>query len=170
MAALKEAGNHLISIVGAKNKDLLIMTDEVNAVSDRLELCTDDGSYGFHGFVTDRMKKMIDEEKVKIDMILAVGPAIMMRAVANLTRPYGIKTIVSLNPIMVDGTGMCGMCRVKVGDEIKFACVDGPEFDGHLVDFDELLKRQRMFIEQEKRAYDRYLSEKDECKCEEGKR
>jgi len=167
--ALKEAGNHLISIVGARTKDLLIMTKEMEAISDRLELTTDDGSYGFHGFVTDRLKKMIDEEKVHVDMVLAVGPAIMMKAVSDLTRPYGIKTIVSLNPIMVDGTGMCGMCRVRVGDEIKFACVDGPEFDGHLVDFDELMKRQRMFVEQERRAYEEYLKSK-QSRYEEGVR
>lgn len=154
--AFKDVGNELISIVGARNRELLILMDEMKAISDRLEITTDDGSFGFHGFVTDKLKKMIDAEKVHADVVLAVGPAVMMRAVANLTRPYGIKTVVSLNPIMIDGTGMCGGCRVTVEGKIKFACVDGPEFDGHSVDFDELLKRQRMFIKQEKEAYEEY--------------
>lgn len=161
---LKDYGNELISIVGARNKGLLILLDEMKGISDRVEITTDDGSFGFHGFVTDRLKNMIDDEKVRIDLVLAVGPVVMMRAVANLTRIHGIRTVVSLNPIMIDGTGMCGGCRVTVGGEIKFACVDGPEFDGHSVDFDELLKRQRMFVKQEKAAYDEYCRIREKSK------
>jgi ferredoxin--NADP+ reductase len=151
-AALKAAGNDMIGIIGARNKDLLILEKELGAICPRLEVATDDGSYGRHGFVTDVLKGIIDEEKVKVDFVLAVGPTPMMRAVANLTREYGIKTMVSLNPIMVDGTGMCGGCRVEVGGETKFACVDGPEFDAHEVNFDLLMKRQATYKPQEKAA------------------
>lgn len=148
--ALKEAGNEVISIIGARNKELLFWEDEMNAVSDQLLVATDDGSYGHKGFVTDLIKKVTSEKKV--DAIWAIGPMPMMKAVAETTRPDGIKTIVSLNPIMVDGTGMCGACRVDVGGETKFACVDGPEFDAHLVDFNLALRRLAMYKDEEKRA------------------
>jgi ferredoxin--NADP+ reductase len=146
--ALKEAGNHVISILGARNKSLLMLEKEIDAYSDEFFITTDDGSKGHKGFVSDVLQKLI-EEKNKIDMLMAIGPVIMMKVVANVTRPYKIKTLVSLNPIMVDGTGMCGGCRVSVGDETKFACVDGPEFDGHLVDFDNLMLRNRRFLREE---------------------
>lgn len=149
--ALKNAGNKLISIIGARNKDLLVFEDEVRAISDELHITTDDGSKGHHGFVTDVLKELI-ERKVTIDRVIAIGPAIMMKAVANLTRPHRIKTVVNLNPVMIDGTGMCGACRVSVGGQTKFACVDGPSFDGHEVDYDLLMTRLRMYMEQEKVA------------------
>jgi len=149
--ALKNAGNKLISIIGARNKDLLVFEDEVRAISDELHITTDDGSKGHHGFVTDVLKELI-EKRVTIDRVIAIGPAIMMKAVANLTRPHRIKTVVNLNPIMIDGTGMCGACRVSVGGQTKFACVDGPSFDGHEVDYDLLMTRLRMYMEQEKVA------------------
>ncbi len=149
--ALKEAGNEVISIIGARNKDLLIFEDEMRAVSSELRVCTDDGSYGQKGFVTDVLKQVV-AEKGDVKMIWAIGPMPMMRAVAETTRPMGIKTIVSLNPLMVDGTGMCGACRVAVGSETKFACVDGPEFDAHLVDFALAMKRLVIFKDEEMRA------------------
>ncbi|MEK6647109.1 MAG: sulfide/dihydroorotate dehydrogenase-like FAD/NAD-binding protein [Candidatus Firestonebacteria bacterium] len=157
--AFKEAGNKVISIIGARTKDLLILENEMRGISDELIVTTDDGSYIQKGFVTDILKKLIDG-KIKIDFVITIGPAIMMKAVSNLTKTYQIKTMVSLNSIMIDGTGMCGGCRVSVGKETKFVCVDGPEFDGHLVDFDELLKRQRIYIPQEKIA-----TQKFEHKC-----
>ena len=146
--AFKERGNKVISIIGARNKQLLILEEEMSRASDEVHISTDDGSKGHHGFVTDLLKKLIDE-KTEIDLVFAVGPAIMMRAVAEVTRPHGIKTLVSLNPIMVDATGMCGACRVVIGGETKFACVDGPTFDGHLVDFDLLIKRLNMYLDKE---------------------
>ncbi|MBB5336598.1 sulfide/dihydroorotate dehydrogenase-like FAD/NAD-binding protein [Pectinatus brassicae] len=146
---MHEAGNKVISIMGAKNKDILILEDEMRAVSDEVLITTDDGSYGIKGFVTTALQQIIDRGE-KINEVVAIGPVVMMRSVVEATRPYNIKTVVSLNPIMVDGTGMCGGCRVKIGDEIKFACVDGPEFDGHLVDFAGLLSRQRMYKDKEK--------------------
>ena len=149
--ALKEEKNHVISILGARNKSLLMLEKEINAVSDELFIATDDGSKGHKGFVSDVLQKLIDE-KTRIDMVMAIGPVIMMNVVADLTRKYGIKTLVSLNPIMVDGTGMCGGCRVSVGGETKFACVDGPEFDGHLVDFKNLMLRNRRFVKEEEHA------------------
>jgi ferredoxin--NADP+ reductase len=149
--ALKEEGNHVISILGARNKSLLMLEKEIDAVSDELFIATDDGSKGHKGFVSDVLQKLIDE-KPKIDMVMAIGPVIMMKVVADLTKKYDIKTLVSLNPIMVDGTGMCGGCRVSVGGETKFACVDGPEFDGHLVDFKNLMLRNRRFIHEEEEA------------------
>ncbi len=152
---MKEAGNEVISIIGSRNKDLLIMEDEMSSVSDRLIVTTDDGSYGIHGFVTDALKSLIEEGST-IDLCVAIGPVVMMRAVSNLTREYGIKTVVSLNSIMVDGTGMCGGCRVSVGDETRFVCVEGPEFDGHQVNFDELIMRQSIYLVQEKEALERY--------------
>jgi len=156
--ALKEAGNVLLSIIGARTRKLLILEGEMGEISDELFISTDDGSYGRKGFVTDILKELIDSGR-RIDYVLAVGPIPMMRAVSDLTKPYGIKTVVSLNPIMVDGTGMCGGCRVSVGGQTKFACVDGPEFDGHLVDFDVLAKRNRAYLEYEREAMERFRRE-----------
>lgn len=145
---MREAGNHVIAIMGAKNKDILILKDEMEKVADEVIVTTDDGSFGIKGFVTTALQQLIDKG-VDISEVVAIGPVIMMKTVADTTRPYNIKTVVSLNPIMVDGTGMCGGCRVQVGNKIKFACVDGPEFDGHLVDFTNLMERQRMYRPQE---------------------
>jgi ferredoxin--NADP+ reductase len=154
-AALKQAGNHVISIIGSRTKDLLILEEEMRQVSDRLIVATDDGSYGFHGFVSSVLQNLIDEGE-KIEEVFAIGPVPMMKVIANLTRPYGIKTVVSLNPIMVDATGMCGACRVSVGGKTRFTCVDGPEFDGHQVDFDLLTSRLRMYCDQESVAYEKH--------------
>lgn len=151
--AMHEAGNKVISIMGARTKDILIFEDRMRAISDEVLIATDDGSYGVKGFVTTALQQLVDRGE-KIDQVTAIGPGIMMKSVCDATRPLGIKTIVSLNPVMVDGTGMCGGCRVQVGDEMKFACVDGPEFDGHLVDFANLMSRGRMFREEEARAKD----------------
>lgn len=151
--AMHEAGNKVISIMGARTKDILIFEDKMRAISDETLIATDDGSYGIKGFVTTALQQLVDRGE-KIDQVTAIGPGIMMRSVVEATRPLGIKTIVSLNPVMVDGTGMCGGCRVQVGDEMKFACVDGPEFDGHLVDFNSLMSRGKMFREQEAKAKD----------------
>jgi len=148
---LKQEGNYVISILGARNEKLLMLEKEIEEFSDEFYITTDDGSKGHKGFVSDVLQKLIDEKK-KIDMVMAIGPVIMMKVVANVTRPHKIKTLVSLNPIMVDGTGMCGGCRVSVGGETKFACVDGPEFDGHLVDYDNLMLRNRRFICEEEEA------------------
>jgi len=152
---LKQAGNKVISIIGARSKNLLILEEEMRNLSDELLISTDDGSYGHHGFVTDLLTQLLSK-KVKVDFIMAIGPVVMMRAVCKVTAPWGIKTVVSLNPIMVDATGMCGACRVTVGGKTKFACVDGPDFDGHQVDFDELIKRQAMYLKQEKIAMERF--------------
>ena len=160
--AFKEAGNYVISIIGFRNKDLIIFEEEMRKHSDELYVTTDDGSYGMKGFVSDKLKELIDSGK-KIDLVVAIGPAIMMKVVCDVTRDKNIKTIVSLNSIMVDGTGMCGACRVEVGGETKFACVDGPEFDGHLVNFDLLLKRLATYREQEKIALERYLKFRGEA-------
>ena len=149
--ALKEAGNYVISIIGYRNKDLVILEDEMKAASDELYVTSDDGSYGRHGLVTDQLKELIEQGR-RLDVIYAIGPIPMMRAVSGVTKPYGIKTFVSLNPIMIDGTGMCGGCRVIVAGKTKFACVDGPEFDAHEVNFDLLISRNRAFMEQEKKA------------------
>ena len=146
--AMKEAGNKVIAIMGAKTKDILIMEHEMKEVMDEIVVTTDDGSRGIKGFVTNAVQALVDRGE-KIAQITAIGPVIMMKSVADATRDLGIKTVVSLNPIMVDGTGMCGGCRVTVGDETKFACVDGPEFDGHLVDFKGLMSRQRMYRDME---------------------
>jgi len=152
--ALKQMDNTVISILGARNEKLLLLENEINKFSDQVYITTDDGSKGHKGFVSDILQQLIDD-KTSIDMVMAIGPVIMMKVVADVTRKYKIKTLVSLNPIMVDGTGMCGGCRVLVGGETKFACVDGPEFDGHLVDFGNLMLRNR-----------RFLCEEDEaCKC-----
>jgi ferredoxin--NADP+ reductase len=156
--ALRQAGNRTISVIGAKNKSLLIYEDEIQAVSDEYFVCTDDGSKGHHGFVSDILKQFIAEKK-QLDMVYAVGPIIMMKVIANITRPYGIKTIVSLNPIMVDGTGMCGSCRVIISGKTKFGCVDGPEFDGHQVDFDNLIARNRRYLEEEAIALKKFKGE-----------
>jgi ferredoxin--NADP+ reductase len=144
-AALKQAGNEVVAVVGGRSRDYVILEEELRAVADEVLPCTDDGSYGYHGFVTARLQDLIDEGR-RIDYVLAVGPIPMMRAVAEVTRPYGIRTVVSLNPIMVDGTGMCGGCRVAIGGETKFACVDGPEFDAHQVDFDLLARRNDAYV------------------------
>ena len=146
--AMKEAGNKVIAIMGAKTKDILIMEKEMKEVTDEILVTTDDGSRGIKGFVTYAVQELVDRGE-KIAQITAIGPVIMMKSVADATREYGIHTVVSLNPIMVDGTGMCGGCRVTVGDETKFACVDGPEFAGHLVDFRGLMSRQRMYRDME---------------------
>jgi len=149
--ALHEIGNRVISIIGARTKEMLILEEEMKAISDTLLVTTDDGTYGHHGFVTDELKRLI-QEKTQIDLVIGIGPVIMMRAVAEVTRPHSIKTVVSLNTIMVDGTGMCGCCRATIGGETKFVCVDGPEFDGHQVDFKELMLRQQMYTREERRA------------------
>ncbi len=146
--ALKEAGNHTISIIGGRSKEYVILENEMNEICDEVFPCTDDGSYGFHGFVTQKLQELIDSGR-KIDFVLAIGPIPMMKAVADVTKPQGIKTVVSLNPIMVDGTGMCGGCRAVVDGKTKFVCVDGPEFDAHLVDFKILQNRNQMYREQE---------------------
>jgi len=153
--ALHEAGNRVIAIVGARTKELIILEDELRAASDQLIITTDDGSYGRRGFVSDALQSQIDAGE-KIDHVLAIGPIPMMQAVAEVTRAHGIATVVSLNSIMVDGTGMCGGCRVLVGGEARFACVDGPEFDAHAVDFDTLAKRNALYRDSEKRSWDAY--------------
>lgn len=155
--AFKETGNKIITIIGARTKELLIFEDELAKLSDELYIATDDGSKGHHGFVSDILKKLLEDGR-RIDLVVAVGPVIMMKVISNLTKPYRIKTIVSLNPIMVDGTGMCGSCRVTVGGETKFVCVDGPEFDGHLVDFDNLIARNQRYLEEERLALERFTS------------
>jgi ferredoxin--NADP+ reductase len=156
--ALKQAGNRVISILGARTKSLMIMEEEMRRASDEVVICTDDGSYGTHGLVTDVLKNLIDSQG-KPDLVVAIGPVIMMKFVCKLTAEYEIPTVVSLNPIMVDGTGMCGGCRVSVGGKSKFACVDGPEFDGHQVDFEELMKRQAFYREQEQECYECFQAE-----------
>lgn len=148
---LHQMGTKVDMIAGFRNKDIIILEDEMRAACDDLTVMTDDGSNGKKGFVTDALKKKI-EEGAGYDLVVAIGPLVMMRAVCNLTKPYGIKTIVSMNPIMIDGTGMCGGCRVTVGGKTKFACVDGPDFDGHEVDFDETIKRSRTYAEMEKKS------------------
>lgn len=139
-------------IVGSRNKELLILEEEMKKVAGNLYISTDDGSYGFNGRVTDCLKQLVEVEGKKYDQAVVIGPMIMMKFMAMLTKELGIKTTVSLNPIMVDGTGMCGACRVTVGGQVKFACVDGPEFDGHLIDFDESMRRQTMYKSEEGRA------------------
>ena len=153
--ALRDAGNAVVSIIGARTRELLTWEDRMREVSDELLVCTDDGSYGHHGFVTDELKRLIHEGH-PIDRVWAVGPAVMMRAVAKTTQGSGIPTIVSLNSIMVDGTGMCGGCRVSVGGKTRFVCVDGPEFDAHQVDFGELMHRQAIYRPEEAASYERF--------------
>lgn len=151
--AMKQAGNRVISIMGARSKDLLFWEDKLRAVSDEFIVTTDDGTYGRKGLVTEPLKEVL--EKQKVDHVVAIGPSIMMKFCARTTEPFGVKTTVSLNPIMVDGTGMCGCCRVSVDGVTRFACVDGPDFDGHKVDWDLLMARQRTYLEEEKCACER---------------
>ena len=142
--ALKQAGNRVISILGGRTRDLVILEDEIRATSDALHVTTDDGSYGVHGLVTDALRELV-EHGGHVDLTVAVGPLVMMRAVCQMTKLYDLPTVVSLNPIMIDGTGMCGGCRCSVAGERRFACVDGPHFDGHKVDFDELMQRNTTY-------------------------
>ena len=160
--ALKEAGNYVISIIGARNKGLLFWEDKMRAVSDELIVCTDDGSYARKALVTEPMKEMLESVRT-VNKIWAIGPAIMMKFCALTSKPYGVDTLVSLNSIMVDGTGMCGACRVEVGGNTRFVCVHGPEFDGHQVNWDLLLNRQRMYLNEEKRALELF---EHECTCQ----
>ncbi len=157
--AFKKAGNEVISIIGARTRELLIQEEEIRKASDELYIATDDGSKGHRGFVTDVLQGLIDAQK-NIDLVLAVGPVVMMKAVSNLTKRYDIKTVVSLNPIMIDGTGMCGACRVTIDGKSEFACVDGPEFDAHLVDFEELMNRQRIYLDEEEITLQKFGEEK----------
>lgn len=149
---MKQHGYDVDVIIGARSKDLIILEEEMKQWSDHVYIATDDGSYGFKGNVNDKIKDLVNNEGKTYDLVIAIGPVIMMKFVCLLTKELGIKTIVSMNPVMVDGTGMCGACRLQVGDEVKFACVDGPEFDGHLVDFDQAMKRQQMYKTEEGRA------------------
>jgi ferredoxin--NADP+ reductase len=160
--ALRDVGNYVSAITGGRTKELVVLEEALKEVSDVVYATTDDGSYGFKGTVADKLKELMEDKDRPIGAIYCAGPVPMMRAIAELTRPQGIKTIVSLNPIMVDGTGMCGGCRVSVGGQTQFACVDGPEFDGHDVDFGELSDRLTAYQKQEKVALDRMQAE---CKC-----
>ncbi len=163
---LAQAGNKTISVLGARSRDLLIMQDEMRRVSTEVRVATDDGSLGIKGRVTDVLNDIIKKGE-PIDRVIAIGPLVMMKAVSDLTRPLKINTRVSLNPIMVDGTGMCGACRVTVAGEMKFACVDGPEFDGHRVDFDSLINRLNTYRPEEKKSLDQFLhAVDDECRLE----
>ncbi len=159
--AYKEAGNHVIAIIGARTKDLLILEDEMTAASHDLRVTTDDGSYGHHGFVTDVLKQILDERD-DVMLVVGIGPVPMMKFLCKMTKEYDVKTIVSLNPIMVDATGMCGACRVTVGGRTRFCCVEGPEFDGHQVDFEELVKRQRAYLTEEKVSMDQFAEQNSE--------
>ncbi|AEE90573.1 MAG: sulfide/dihydroorotate dehydrogenase-like FAD/NAD-binding protein [Tepidanaerobacter acetatoxydans] len=161
---LHENGAEVISIIGAKTADMLIMEEEIKAVSDKTYVCTDDGSKGRHGFVTVVLKELLEQGE-KFDEIIIIGPPILMKIGTEIAKPYNIPIMVSLNPIMIDGTGMCGGCRVTVGGETKFVCVDGPAFDGSKVDFDELMKRLQTYTSEEKLALDKYHSERGACKC-----
>jgi ferredoxin--NADP+ reductase len=161
--ALKEAGNTVISIIGARNKSLLFWEDRMRAVSDELIICTDDGSYGRKAVVTEPLKELLDARKGAIVRAWAIGPAVMMKFVAMATKPYNVKTIVSLNTIMIDGTGMCGGCRVVLDEGAQFVCVDGPEFDAHKVNWDILLSRLRFYGEQERLAVERW---KHQCRLD----
>ncbi len=156
--ALKAAGNHVTTIIGARNKELLILEDKMKAIADEFVVCTDDGSYGRKALVTVPLKEECEKDP-KPDMVIAIGPPVMMKFCSETTRPYGVFTQVSLNTIMVDGTGMCGGCRVNVGDEVKFVCVDGPEFDGHKVDFDNMMSRLG--------SYKKFETERHRCHLEE---
>ncbi len=153
--AFKKAGNYVISIIGFRDKEHVILEEEMREYSDELYVLTDDGSYGKKGFTTDELQEL-EKAGRKMDLVIAIGPAIMMKKVSQITKEYNVKTIVSLNATMMDATGMCGGCRVEVGGETKFACVDGPEFDGHKVNFDLLIKRLSIYKKQEKEALDRY--------------
>lgn len=164
---MREAGNQVISILGGRTKDLVILRSEMEAASDEVIYTTDDGSFGRKGLVTHALTDLI-AQRGKPDLVVAIGPAIMMKVVSDLTRGHGIKTLVSLNTIMIDGTGMCGGCRVTVGNEAKFVCVDGPEFDGHEVDFDLMMKRLRTYLPEEQVARERYLRSEHTCQALKG--
>jgi len=164
LKALYEQGAEVTAIIGAKSADLLIFEDEVNKVSKQVYVCTDDGSKGHKGFVTEVLKELLEKGE-RFDEVIIIGPPILMKIGSEITRPYGIPTMVSLNPIMIDGTGMCGGCRVTVGGETKFACVDGPAFDGHQVDFDELMRRQQTYKSEEKEALEKFHHEGGACRC-----
>ena len=159
--ALKQAGNHTISIIGGRTKEFVILEKEMKEICDEVFITTDDGSYGKHGFVTDQLKELIDQRK--IDFVLAIGPIPMMRAVAEVTKEKNIPTVVSLNPVMVDGTGMCGGCRAMVDGKTVFVCVDGPEFDAHKVDFETLGRRNRTYLMQESNALKKYECESEKA-------
>ncbi len=156
MQAMKQAGNEVIAVLGARTKDLIIMEERFRAQADELLLTTDDGTAGFHGFLNQAIEETYLKAGRRIDLVVAIGPTPMMRAMCDTTRKYNIKTLVSLNPIMVDGTGMCGGCRVSIGGETKYVCVDGPEFDGHLVDFEQLMARQKIYVD---------LEQAHTCRC-----
>lgn len=158
---LAQKKTEVLSIIGFKDRSLVILEDEFYRVSNKLIIMTDNGSYGNKGFVTDALRQVLEEDPT-FDRIMAIGPIMMMKAVSEMSRPYGIKTIVSMNPIMVDGTGMCGGCRVQVGNDMKFACVDGPDFDGHLVDFDQLLKRNQAYKTFEQQRFDQEIKQEGE--------
>jgi NAD(P)H-flavin reductase len=160
--ALKEKGNNIISILGARSKDLLFWEDKLRNASHQLIVTTDDGTYGRKGVVTEPLKELLEGGE-KVDRVIAIGPTVMMKFCAKTTQPFGVKTIVSLNPIMVDGTGMCGCCRVSVGGATKFACVDGPDFDGHQVDWDLLAARQRIYLDEEKRSFEQWQAQMGKC-------
>lgn len=159
--AMKEGGNQVIGIIGARSKDLLIMEERMKKVTHELLISTDDGSYGYHGFVTGVLEQVAARGN-RIDLVVGIGPVLMMSNLCKLTKKLNLKTLVSLNPIMVDATGMCGACRVTVGGKTRFVCVDGPEFDGHEVDFVELIKRQRAYLPQERMSWDQF-KEHHEC-------
>lgn len=158
--SLKEAGNSVISILGARSKNLLFWEEELKKFSDRLIVTTDDGTYGRKGLVTEPLKEILSSGE-KIGRVIAIGPAVMMKFSAKTTEPFGVKTIVSLNPIMVDATGMCGACRISVNGVTRFTCVDGPDFDGHQVNWDELAARQRIYLDEEKRSLENW-----QCQCQ----
>ena len=161
--ALRKAGNRVVSIIGARTKELLILENEIRARSSTFYVTTDDGSKGRHGFVTDVLRSVLEMDE-NFNLVVAIGPIPMMKAVSNLTRAYGVRTLVSLNPIMLDGMGMCGACRVTVGGKTKFTCVDGPMFDGHKVDFDELARRRERYLDEEKRALKAYEHKGGACR------
>ena len=163
--AYKQAGNQTEVIIGARKAELLFNVEAIQEFADKLRICTDDGSAGRHGFVTDELQEMIDQGQ-QIDTVFCVGPPIMMKFVAKVTEPYNIKTIASLNTIMLDGTGMCGACRLTVGGETKFACVDGPDFDAHLVEWEETMARLASYKEEEKEAMEYYREHHNECQRE----
>jgi NAD(P)H-flavin reductase len=158
--SMKQAGNRVLSIIGARNRELLFWEDKMRMVSDEITVTTDDGSYARKGLVTEPLKEILEREKV--DRLIAIGPAIMMKFCSLTTKPFNIPTIVSLNSIMVDGTGMCGCCRLSVGGTTKFACVDGPDFDGHQVDWDIVFDRQKVYLKEEKESLDRW----EACQCQ----
>jgi ferredoxin--NADP+ reductase len=159
--AMREAGNRVISIMGARNKNLIFWEKELSSTSDQLIVTTDDGSYGRKGLVTEPLKELL--EAGGVDRVIAIGPSIMMKFAAKTTEPFGVKTIVSLNPIMVDGTGMCGCCRVSVNGQTRFTCVDGPDFDGHQVDWDLLLARQKIYLDEEKSSFAEWQHQHGQC-------